>query len=65
MCEVFWYLIIAMLEVVVTVKMRIAKYISDKLTKMISADEAYIRLQYFCDIPQLGDSRYHIHFQGS
>ena len=47
MCEVFWYLIIAMLEVVVPVKMEIAKYISDKMAEMISADEAYIRFQYF------------------
>ena len=39
MCEVFWYLNIAMLEVVVTVKMRIAKYIFDKLAEMISANE--------------------------
>ena len=47
MCEVFWYLIIAMLKVAVTVKMEIAKYISDKLAEMISADQAYIRFQYF------------------
>ena len=47
MYEVFWYLIIAMLEVVVTVKMGIVKYISDKLAEMISADEAYIIFQYF------------------
>ena len=47
MYEEFWYLIIAMLEVVVTVKMGIVKYISDKLADMISADEAYIIFQYF------------------
>ena len=47
MCEVFWYLIIAMLEVVITVKTEIAKYIFDKLAEMISADKAYIRFQYF------------------
>ena len=47
MCEVFWYLIIAMLEVVVTVKIEIAKYIADKLAEMISADQGYIRFQYF------------------
>ena len=47
MCEVFWYLIIAMLKVVIPVEMEIAKYISDKLAEMISADETYIRFQYF------------------
>ena len=47
MCEVFWHLIIARLEVVVTVKMGIVKYISNKLAGMISTDEAYIRFQYF------------------
>ena len=39
----FWYLIIAMLEVVVTITMGIEKYISNTLAEMISADEAYIR----------------------
>ena len=47
MCEVFWYLIIAILEVDVTITLGIAKYISDKLAEMISADEAYRRFQYF------------------
>ena len=47
MCEVFWYLIIAILEVVVTVKMRIVKYISYILDEMISADDSDIRFQYF------------------
>jgi len=31
----------------VTVKMRILKYISYKLDEMISANETYIRFQYF------------------
>ena len=43
----FWYLIIAILEVVVTVKTRIVIYISYKLDEMISAGESYIRFQYF------------------
>ena len=47
MCEVFRYLIIAILEVVVTVNTRIVKYISYKLKEMISADDADIRFQYF------------------
>ena len=36
-----------MLEVVVTMKMRIVKYIADKLAGIISTDETYIRFQYF------------------
>ena len=40
-------MIIAILGVVVTVKTRIVIYISYKLDEMISADEAYIRFQYF------------------
>ena len=47
MCKVFWYLIIAILEVVVTIKTKIVKYISYKLEEMISADDADIRFQYF------------------
>ena len=47
MCEVFWYLIIAIWEVVVTVKTKIVKYISYKLEEMMSADDGDIRFQYF------------------
>ena len=43
----FCYFIIAILKVVVTIKLRIVKYILYKLDEMISADEAYIRFEYF------------------
>ena len=43
----FGYLIIAIEEVVVTIKTRIMKYILYILGEMISADKTYIRLQYF------------------
>ena len=40
-------MIIAILKVVVTVKMRIVKYIFYKLDEMISTNDADIRFQYF------------------
>jgi len=44
---VFYYGLVAMLEDAVTVKTRIAKYIPNKLDKMISANGVYLRFQYF------------------
>ena len=43
----FYYCLVAMLEDAVTVKTRIAKSMPYKLDKMISANGAYLRFQYF------------------
>jgi len=47
MRNVLYYWFVAMLEDVVIVKTRIAKYIVYKLDEMISANGLYLRLQYF------------------
>ena len=47
MYEDFWYWFVAIVEGVVTVKMRIVKYVFYKLDEKISANGVYIRFQYF------------------
>ena len=47
MWKVFYYWYVGMLEDVVTVKTRIAKYIGYKLDKKISANGVNLRFQYF------------------
>ena len=46
MCDVSYYLIIGILENVETAKTRIVKYISHKVNRIISADDADIGFQY-------------------
>ena len=47
MYEVFWYWFVAIMEGVVTVKTRIAKYISYTPNNTVSAKGVNLRFQYF------------------
>ena len=47
MYEVFWNWFVAMMEVVVSLKTRIAKYVAYKSNNRISANRVNIWFQYF------------------
>ena len=47
MYELFWYLFVAIMGGIVTLKKSIVKYIYNKVDEMISTYEAYVMFQYF------------------
>jgi len=47
MYELFWYLFVAIMGGIVTLKKSIVKYIYYKVDEMISTYEAYVMFQYF------------------
>jgi len=47
MYEQLWYLLVAIMEGIVTLKKSIVKYISNIVEEMISTDRVYVKFQYF------------------
>ena len=47
MYELFWYLFVAIMGGIVTLKNSTVKYIDYKVDEMISPYEAYVMFQYF------------------
>jgi len=47
MYEHLWYLLVAIMGGIVTLKKSIVKYICNRVEEMISTDRVYVKFQYF------------------